>query len=400
MINITNPSKCCGCGSCIQICPKQCIHFDEDPEGFRYPQADLDKCIECGLCESRCPMLNTERKRSPLQVLAARNKDESILLQSSSGGVFYLLAEHIIKKGGVVFGAQFNEDWEVEHSYTENLHGVAKFQRSKYVQSLIGDTYKAIKQFLNEGRTVLFTGTPCQVAGLNKYLIKKYDNLLTVDFVCHGVPSPMVWRDYLSEIVSTSLVNENRNCNQDITSISFRDKSFGWKKFSLVINGKGCNGFCLKEPLDVNPYMKAFLHNIIIRPSCFDCPFKCGRSGSDITIADFWGGDLFHSAYSDDKGISLIMPYTKCGQSIIRQLSIDYELSSYRKALRCNSAIIKSHHKHPNREVFFKHYRTKQSVIEWILECDKLSFFDQFIVGILSIFDRASSKIRYYVTKD
>lgn len=401
---IKDPAKCSGCGACAQKCPKHCIRLEENVEGFRYPIINKEQCINCGLCYKVCPFVKKESYRVPLLVLAARTKDERVLLESSSGGIFFLLSEYVINKGGVVFGATFDEHWEVHHSFTDTIEGIAKFQRSKYVQSVIGDTYQKVKQFLKDGRTVLFSGTPCQIAGLNKFLKIKYDNLITVDFVCHGVPSPMVWRDYLNEVISINNLDypdtDSANDQSKISNISFRDKTYGWKRFSLAINAGEEGRIILKEPLDINPYMKAFLNNIILRPSCFNCPFKRGSSGSDITIADFWGGGLFHPSYRDDKGISLIMPYTDIGLYVINQLSFDYELSSYRKALRCNSAIIKSHHKHPNRDIFFKNYKTKTSVIDWILKCDDLSLFDRIVVYLLSLFDRVNSKIRYYVTKD
>ena len=197
MIDIKEKNNCCGCSACVQICPKQCISMAADNEGFLYPQVNSAICIDCGLCEKVCPVINQSAPREPLVVYAAKNNNEDIRLKSSSGGIFTLLAEKVIEEGGVVFGAKFDADWNVVHDYTETIEGLAAFRGSKYVQSIIGDNFKTAKQFLNNGRKVLFSGTPCQIAGLKKYLRKEYDNLLTVDVVCHGVPSPMVWRDYL-----------------------------------------------------------------------------------------------------------------------------------------------------------------------------------------------------------
>ncbi len=197
MIEIKEKYNCCGCSACVQICPKQCISLSADNEGFLYPQVDTAVCINCGLCEKVCPVINQNEPRMPLEVYAAKNTDEEIRLKSSSGGIFTLLAEHIISEGGVVFGARFNENWEVVHDYTETVEGLESFRGSKYVQSIIGENFKKAKFFLDEGRNVLFSGTPCQVAGLKKFLRKEYENLLTVEVVCHGVPSPMVWHDYL-----------------------------------------------------------------------------------------------------------------------------------------------------------------------------------------------------------
>lgn len=400
MIKILDPSKCCGCSSCLQVCPKQCISFKEDAEGFKYPSIDTDLCIDCRLCEKVCPILNIESKRVPLQILAARINDEKVLLESSSGGIFFLVAKYVINHGGVVFGAKFNEKWEVVHSYTDSIDEIALFQRSKYVQSIIGNTYLEAKQFLKDGKIVLFTGTPCQIAGLNKYISKKTDNLITMDFVCHGVPSPMVWRDYLKETVHSKCNLSNEDWIRQISGISFRDKSFGWRRFCLNISGPQNNHIITKECLDENPYMRAFLHNIILRPSCYTCPFKNGKSGADITIADYWGCEIFHPSFNDNKGLSLIMLFTKKGKDLIHNLNLNFEISSYRKAVFCNSAIVRSHHKHPNRELFFRFYNEQDSVINWINRCENFSYVNRFIVSIQQLIDKISRRIRYYASKD
>lgn len=201
MLQITDKSKCCGCNACVQRCPKQCIVMYKDREGFLYPVIDTAVCIDCGLCEKVCPVLNQNNARKPLQVFAAKNKNEIQRLYSSSGGIFILLAEQTIQNGGVVFGARFDQNWEVEHCYAETIEELQPLMRSKYVQSRIANTYKEVEAFLRHGRRVLFVGTSCQIAGLHKFLRKDYDNLLTVDFICHGVPSPGVWYKYLEEII-------------------------------------------------------------------------------------------------------------------------------------------------------------------------------------------------------
>ena len=183
MLQIINKEDCCGCSACVQICPKCCISMYEDNEGFLYPEINKDICVNCHLCENVCPVLHQGNPHQTLRTYAAKNKKEDIRSQSSSGGVFSLLAEYIIDRGGVVFGARFNEKWEVIHDYVEVKEGIAAFRGSKYVQSQIGDSYKKVEFFLKQSREVLFSGTPCQIAGLNYYLRKKYDNLLTVDLV-------------------------------------------------------------------------------------------------------------------------------------------------------------------------------------------------------------------------
>lgn len=202
MIEIKDKSQCCGCNACVQRCPKQCIAMCEDEEGFLYPEVDEAICIDCGLCENVCPVINQADARIPLQVYAAKNTDEKIRMHSSSGGVFSILAEQTIKQGGVVFGARFDENWEVKHDYTETIDGVSVFRGSKYVQSKTGDTFKQAEQFLKQNRKVLFSGTPCQIVALKRYLKKEYENLLLVDFICHGVPSLGVWRKYLKQVIA------------------------------------------------------------------------------------------------------------------------------------------------------------------------------------------------------
>lgn len=199
MIDIKEKKECCGCNACAQRCPKSCITMREDSEGFLYPEVDKEICIDCGICEKVCPVMYQGNKRKPLAVYAVKHKNNEIRLSSSSGGVFTALAESVIDEGGVVFGAKFDDNWCVVHSYSETKEGLAAFRGSKYLQSRIGDSFKKVECFLKANRKVLFSGTPCQIAGLKRFLRKEYDNLLTVDFVCHGVPSPGVWREYLNE---------------------------------------------------------------------------------------------------------------------------------------------------------------------------------------------------------
>ena len=177
MLQITDKSKCCGCNACVQRCPKQCIVMHEDEEGFLYPQVDVTLCIDCGLCEKVCPVINQNMKKDPIVVFAMQHMDKGIRLKSSSGGIFTFIATNIIEEGGIVFGARWNEKLELVHDYTETKEGLSFFCGSKYVQSCIGNIYKDVEYFVKNKRRVLFTGTPCQVAGLKKFLHKEYENL-------------------------------------------------------------------------------------------------------------------------------------------------------------------------------------------------------------------------------
>ena len=200
MIQIVDKQNCCGCGACAQRCPQQCISMRIDQEGFLYPHVDESFCVNCGLCESVCPFLKPEAERTPLEVFAAINRDEGVRQHSSSGGVFSLLASSVISAGGVVFGVRFDEQWNVVFDYAEDKDKIGLFRGSKYVQANVGDAYKKCECFLKEGRKVLFSGTPCQIAGLKKYLQKEYTNLVACDLICHGVPSPKVWEKYLFSV--------------------------------------------------------------------------------------------------------------------------------------------------------------------------------------------------------
>lgn len=351
MINITDKQNCCGCSACVQACPKQCIKMTTDDEGFLYPHVDVDNCINCNLCERVCNAIAPFKARIPLKVLAAINTDEEIRLKSSSGGIFHSLAKTTIDEGGVVFGARFDENWQVIIDYAENMKGVEAFMGSKYVQARIENAYKKTKIFLNEGRKVLFSGTPCQVAGLHKFLRKDYENLLTVDIICHGTPSPKVWDKYLNETVSEV---------KRINSVEFRNKKKGWKNFSFNLQyNSNDNSITLSSPFRENMFMKAFLRDIILRPSCYKCRAKECRSQSDITIADFWGIQKIHPEMDDDKGTGVIFVNTKKGERSIDYSKLYTKETEYEAIKVLNPACCLSAKKHPKREWFFKNIGKK-----------------------------------------
>ena len=389
MIDIKEKKDCCGCGACVQRCPKSCISMREDNEGFLYPEVDKEMCIDCGLCEKVCPVINQSKERQPLVVYAAKHKDEQIRLASSSGGAFTAIAEPVIEEGGVVFGAKFDKDWSVIHDYTETKEGLAAFRGSKYVQSRIGESYKNAEAFLKTGRKVLFSGTPCQIAGLKRFLSKEYDNLLTVDFICHGVPSPGVWREYLKEETARQCGGKNsvlphpkdKSGDVRIENISFRDKRLGWKKFSFALtlsvpDGHGAkNSVLLTSSKYHNPFLKGFLRNLYLRPSCHDCPTKGFRSNSDLTIADFWAINKYIPHANDKKGSSLLFVHHVKYKNIETN-SMDLIRLDFRSLYLGNSMIYFSSKPHKNRDAFFLSYnnKKKKSIILVIKKYYTVSF--------------------------
>lgn len=312
MIEIKDKKNCCGCEACAQKCPKHCITMREDSDGFLFPVVNQELCVNCHICENICPVTNRHENTVPLIVYAGKNVNESTVKESSSGGIFSCLAEYIIGKGGIVFGAEFNEDWNVVHNYYSDLTNIKKFRQSKYVQSKIGNSYCNAEHFLKQGKYVLFTGTPCQISGLKNYLKKDFDNLITVDFVCHGVPSPKIWREYLKEIKH----------DYKIKDVRFRDKSLGWKRYCLriLMEDKNNKPKIIREDLNHNRYLLGFINNIFLRKSCYHCPTKKLSSGSDITIGDFWNMSYYDKDIKDNNGLSLIIINTNKGNYIIEDI--------------------------------------------------------------------------------
>lgn len=403
MLQITDKSKCCGCNACVQRCPKQCIVMHEDEEGFLYPQVDVTLCVDCGLCEKVCPMLAQNDVKKALQIFAAKNKNEHQRLRSSSGGIFILLAEQTIKMGGVVFGARFDKNWEVEHCYVETIEELEPLMRSKYVQSRIGNTYKEAEQFLKEGRRVLFVGTSCQISGLHRFLRKDYNNLLSVDFICHGVPSPGIWRKYLQEIKNNALQSEATGKNTVlpfslksmpvITGINFREKGlggYGWKKFGFVVHGKSPlkgdqNSVLLSVDFGKDIYMKGFLRNLYLRPSCYNCLVKSGKSQSDLTIGDFWGISKLKPEIDDDKGIGAILVYTHKGIEALGFISCDKIAMTYNDVIMENPAIYSSVMLTNNRKRFWQFFFKTNNIKESVNKALISSFMDK-VKGKINIY--------------
>ena len=345
MINIKDKSKCSGCTACMNKCPKDAIYMQEDENGFKYPIVDKEKCIECGLCERICPVLNNKNVLNKPKAFACTNSDEEIRKNSSSGGVFTLIANYIIKRNGVVFGAAYDEEFDLKHIYVEKEKDLYKLRTSKYLQSYIGDMYKKAKSFLDEKRLVLFTGTPCQIEGLKAFLGKEYENLYTQDIICHGVPSPKVWRKY----------KEFRKIkdNDKPLNINFRNKDNGWHKFNLKFDYAE-KSYYKNQTEDI--YMKAFLSDLCLRDSCYACSFKKYNRLSDITLADFWGIETLKPELDDNKGLSLVIVNSDKGNNLLNSVKDNcaiFEEVDINAAIERNKSFIKSVHKNKYRQAFF-----------------------------------------------
>lgn len=370
MIKIENKENCCGCWACVNICPKDAITMVEDEKGFKYPKIDKEKCIDCGLCEKVCPIINNKNVEKEVKAYACFNKNLETRMNSSSGGIFSLIANYILDLNGIVFGAQFDKEYNVVHSYIENQKDLYKFQCSKYVQSDVGDTYKKAKEFLDNDKYVLFTGTPCQIEGLYKFLRRDYDKLYTQDFICHGVPSPRVWRKYLKET--------NNMYNSQPKNISFRSKDNSWQDFELKIQYEN-NVYRNTQGKDT--YLRAFLNDICLRDSCYQCNFKKKNRLSDFTLADFWGIDNIDKSMNDDKGISLVVVNSNKGKELFEKLkeNLEYKEVNFDDAIKYNMNMVSSVKMNKNREKFFndldkndldslvKKYIKKKSILRRIL---------------------------------
>lgn len=351
MIRISDKDQCCGCNACRSICPKQCITMTADSEGFMYPVVDTAACVECGLCEKVCPLLHKPEQHPLLDVYAAKSRNDDLRLHSSSGAVFSELAYFILDEGGVVCGAELNDKLAVQHCCIDKKAELPRLQGSKYVQSNLGEIFVKVKALLLNNKTVLFSGTPCQIAGLKSYLLKDYANLYTVDVVCHGVPSPAVYRKYLAELAAEA--------GAAVTKVRFRDKQKGWKRGETVFATPTAVFSASKRQ---EPYMKLFLNNITIRPSCAACAFNNKRSRADLTIADFWGIDKFHPDFDDDKGVTLVMVNSLKGQQLFNSIkdNVDCLVSSFAEASAYNVAVSKSLNLHEKRDYFFENYQNKR----------------------------------------
>lgn len=343
---LNNKYSCSGCTACAQSCPKQCITMSSDYEGFKYPIVDETRCIQCGICIKVCPW-RKEKYQRPINcftepiVYAAKCKDKNIRLNSTSGGIFTVLSDYILQLQGGICGAVYNTSTQkVEHTITFITEGRNKMRGSKYVQSELSNTFQDIKTLLEQDKWLLFTGTPCQTAGLLSFLKKDYPKLVIVDILCHSVPSPLILHEILKKYAPTN--------------ISFRDKSLGWRKsysFQIKENNKIIHN---------NTFLNLFFKGLINRPSCYNCIFTNTYRASDLTIGDYWNIKAIDSKFEDPLGVSCILINSPKGKYIFEQ--IQNKIENIRTDLKpALQACLQQHTTEPvqKRRKFWTDYQEK-----------------------------------------
>lgn len=332
MIKIDKKENCCGCSACFNICPVKCIKMEYDEEGFMYPIIDKDKCINCGLCENTCPIINKQlHKKEFNKAYATYNKDENIRKNSTSGGFFSALAEKIIELDGVVFGAAFDKEFVLRHIKLDKKEELYRFRGSKYVQSIIGNTYEQAKKLLDEGKYVLYSGTPCQIYGLKAFLKKEYNRLYCIDVICKGVPSPKLWGAYKQEKSKKGTIKE----------IHFREKTYGFSSTTMSLYYE--NGKKYHKGHEADEMLHFFVDELSSRPSCYKCNFKGKERISDFTIGDCWKVEQMIPNMVDDKGTTLLIVHSNKGLELLKRMdNIHKEQIELEKALVLNGGNKKS----------------------------------------------------------
>lgn len=348
MRQIIDKLYCVGCSACYNVCPKQCITMRDDNEGFFYPQINERNCVNCELCKSVCPVLNVQRDdRKETKAYAAYNINLDERLDSSSGGMFSLFARLVLERGGVVFGAAMADDCRsVHHICIHSERELPLLRGSKYVQSNIGFSYTKVRRILDSGEEVLFSGTPCEIEALKSFLGKEYDNLICIDFICHGVPSPRLWAKYVKYREDTAAAPVQRTF--------FRHKKYGWKTYALLVEFS--NNKAYEQIFSKDLFMQMFLQNICLRPSCYSCPFKKINRVSDITLADFWGCQFVCPELDDNNGLSALLIHSPKGTKLfrsIRDLCVSKEVP-FSSVLRWNSSLTQTCSLPEYRSNFFK----------------------------------------------
>lgn len=351
MINKVSTELCCGCAACYDSCPTGAIIFKHGDCGFLYPQVIEENCLSCGKCLSVCGAYldGTPVDKSSVGLFAAKNKDDKVLQKSSSGGVFTTIAQSVLADGGVVISAELDRNLSLNHVVISDEKDLNRVRGSKYIQSNTQGIYKQTKKMLDLGTLTMFVGTPCQVRALKLFLKADYDNLISVDVICHGVPS----QDFFDKYVSY-LSKKYRSC---VKSVDFRNKNVGWKNFCVKIVLD--NGKVIYENLENNLYMRLFLKNYSLRKSCYNCRANNYRSGSDITLGDFWNIEKIDSEFSDDKGTSAVMINTSKGMEVFDKIknNLKFKEQELEYLVKNNHVLERSVSLPPCKEQFAKNYK-------------------------------------------
>lgn len=348
-------TECTGCQACTNICSKNAVQMKQNTEGFFFPEIDKNLCVDCGKCEAVCPVKSVhtiysdKKEHSKPKLYAASNKDFATRYSSSSGGIFTLLADEILKMGGVVFGAGYGEDFSICHGFIEDRKDISRFQTSKYVQSYIGDVFRICRTFLNEGRWVLFSGISCQIDGLYQFLGKDYKNLITVDLICSGNTSPGVWKKYLA------YMEEKKRAK--IFQVNFRDKKYGWDRYCLHICFS--SGREYRRIFANDPWAYFFLHHQSLRECCYECPYKDYRHGTDFVLGDFWGVQYTLPELYDDCGLSFVLVNNEKAAELWNRVSESVQKRELPLDMleKHNMAIVSSASRPSDREAFFEDYK-------------------------------------------
>lgn len=311
---------CTGCTACASTCPKQCIQMTADAEGFLRPTVDETKCLKCGACQKACPTLHPNKVDSDTAAYAAMHRSDEVRLSSTSGGVFSALCHWIFSRGGAVFGAAYADDFSVMHRCIRTMEEIPTLRTAKYAQSEIGDSFQQVRQLLNDGQYVLFSGTPCQIGGLRSFLGEDYERLILVDVICHGVPSPKVWARYIEYRSQTDATGAAP------AVINLRSKETGWPGYSIRFDYTNGQHYLARNSED--PFLRCFVGDLCLRPSCYNCQFKGASRNSDFTLGDYWGVWTQLPEFNDGKGTSLVLLHSEKAKTIWQEISEDLQVQA------------------------------------------------------------------------
>lgn len=345
MIDKVSVQECAICGACINACPVDAISLDKVHLDFRYPQIKEDICIHCNQCEKACPILGNKGKPDegyPV-AFAAKSENDPMRMRSSSGGAFYELADQMLRDGGYVCGAVFDDEFHVKHILSNAKEDILRMMGSKYAQSDVGYCYREVKDVLEKGCKVLFSGCPCQVAGLRTFLGKEYPNLLLVELICHGIPSDHMLQTYIGM--------QERKYGAKLTKMEFRNKKNGWHNSSVRMEFE--NGRVHSEPMTFDTYMQGYFRGVTLKESCFSCQFRAFKSGSDLTIGDLWGAELSIPEMDDNNGLSAVIVNSEKGPLYLNRSKIVCRLFEIDEILKFNRSLLESFGEGMQRTAFY-----------------------------------------------